>query len=342
MPRAAEDTPLSDVIVDDSETDKIQYVPGTSTSGGDGKWTHASLTGEDFYYRGTLSSCSTQGCRLEFPFKGTAIAAYGVTSTMDNTSTWWQVDDGNIYVFEPSREGLDRTYHVRFYQSDALSFGDHTLYANITYLQGGMLQLDWIEYNTTANSNSTTSSSTSLSSTSATSSSSGSLSSTTAAPDSGTSRSGSSVPNKAIIIGCVVGGVVIIALLYGLYRLWRKRRSEGHARRLDNREDSPPPSFSILYDADADEESDSSHRPRYSSDTGLSASMAERQPMLSASQPAGEVPIATRLSDLNGRTSSTEQDHSHSVSGKGPLLSEACTNGAAGDGSDELPPAYSP
>ncbi|RPD70684.1 hypothetical protein L226DRAFT_574569 [Lentinus tigrinus ALCF2SS1-7] len=127
MPRAAEDTPLSDVIVDDSETDKIQYVPGTSTSGGDGKWTHASLTGEDFYYRGTLSSCSTQGCRLEFPFKGTAIAAYGVTSTMDNTSTWWQVDDGNIYVFEPSREGLDRTYHVRFYQSDALSFGDHTL-----------------------------------------------------------------------------------------------------------------------------------------------------------------------------------------------------------------------
>ena len=74
MPRVADDTPLSDVIVDDSETDKIQYIAGPSTGSSDGKWGHTSVTGEDFYYQGTLSSCTTQGCRLEFPFKGASLA----------------------------------------------------------------------------------------------------------------------------------------------------------------------------------------------------------------------------------------------------------------------------
>lgn len=70
MPRVAQDTPLSDVIVDDSQTDQIQYISGPSTADSDGKWTHTSNIEEDFYYQGTLSSCSTQECRMQFSFKG--------------------------------------------------------------------------------------------------------------------------------------------------------------------------------------------------------------------------------------------------------------------------------
>ncbi len=70
MPRVADDTPLSDAVVDDAETDKIQYVPGPSTTESDGRWTQNSGVREDFYYRGTVSYCNVKGCRLEFPFKG--------------------------------------------------------------------------------------------------------------------------------------------------------------------------------------------------------------------------------------------------------------------------------
>ena len=58
MPRVAQDTPLSDVIVDDSQTDQIQYISGPSTGNSDGKWTHTSNIEEDFYYQGTLSSAT--------------------------------------------------------------------------------------------------------------------------------------------------------------------------------------------------------------------------------------------------------------------------------------------
>ncbi|RDX45536.1 hypothetical protein OH76DRAFT_944006 [Lentinus brumalis] len=341
MPRVADDTPLSDVVVDDAETDKIQYIPGPSTTESDGRWTQNSGVREDFYYRGTVSYCNVKECRLEFPFKGTAIAAYGVTSTTDNTTSWWQVDNGKIYVFEPDREGLDRTYHLRLYQSEELPFGEHTLYANVTYLQRGSFALDWIEYNATST---PTSSSTSLIPPSATSTSSRSASPPAASPDSSSRNSGLSFSTKATIAGGVVGGVLIPVLLYWLYKVWRRRRSQGHARRLDNRPDSPPPPFSSLYDTDADEEGRSSHHSHNSSDMGLSATMSERQPMLSSGQPAGESTTQSvyhpgRESHLDDHTSPTEDGPSQNVSDKARRSTEPRRD----DGSmEELPPAYSP
>lgn len=73
MPQAFNDTPVSNVLVDDADIDMIHYIaapasnPPDSHNAADYNWTHTTYTYD--YYQTTLSGCHAPGCSLVFSFR---------------------------------------------------------------------------------------------------------------------------------------------------------------------------------------------------------------------------------------------------------------------------------
>ncbi|KAI0752907.1 hypothetical protein C8Q80DRAFT_484323 [Daedaleopsis nitida] len=225
MPQAFNDTPISDVIVDDGDIDQIHYYPAMPTTyssnpGVYNDWTHGSNT--YIFHMTTNSMCAAPGCSFVFRFKGTRVAVYG--NSVDAVSLY-TLDDGDpkTYSLHNPVDPRKRTGPVSstLYQSEEIPFGQHTLIVNLSSISttGANYILDWIEYNTTAR----LPLSTSFPSGSTTTAASGS------STDRVLSKEGSSTFPVGAIAGCAIGGVFVLvftAILASLFFRRRRRRAK--------------------------------------------------------------------------------------------------------------------
>ncbi|KAI0752908.1 hypothetical protein C8Q80DRAFT_1267374 [Daedaleopsis nitida] len=155
MTRAFNDTPDSDVLVDDSNIDLIRYIdllPSMTTFVYN--WTHVKSNTEPLLlYNETVSTCLQSGCMALFTFYGTRVVVYGSEAQpVSSVSVWssYSVDGQTNYTHLSGTQPAD---HLLLYQSEEMPYAQHTLFIYVARAEDDVgYTLDWIEYNTTSRS----------------------------------------------------------------------------------------------------------------------------------------------------------------------------------------------
>ncbi|EPQ55009.1 hypothetical protein GLOTRDRAFT_93590 [Gloeophyllum trabeum ATCC 11539] len=115
-----------------------------------GNWTYGG-TGQEYW--GTTSGANATNMSMMFTFNGTWIGVYGSIGFMGVTADF-VLDNGEAeqYLHTPAPSGL---FRQAYFESTPLAFGEHTI--QMTNMANGPTSyLDYIVYNTTAQSGSTT------------------------------------------------------------------------------------------------------------------------------------------------------------------------------------------
>ncbi|KAF7329632.1 putative glycoside hydrolase family 38 protein [Mycena kentingensis (nom. inval.)] len=132
-------------VVDDRDA-AMRYSPN---------WTLASVQ-RDFL--GTVMTTKTDGASASFTFTGSSVNAYGAVNignthgaAITATLTFIVDDDESTRrSFTPPSSFTGITRHVPFYESPALASGTHTLQITVDTAQSNVLYLDYLAFNTTA------------------------------------------------------------------------------------------------------------------------------------------------------------------------------------------------
>ncbi|KAI0705671.1 hypothetical protein C8Q76DRAFT_751887 [Earliella scabrosa] len=244
MPRAFDDTPNSDVLVDSSRKDAgFQYQNSVDSLGWFSYRTDGQTPGR--FYEDT-EDYGTNGCWVTFPFTGNRVAVYGFVkagktgaSSYRAAKATFSIDGQQRTIYTSTYAAQDRN-RVRLYWSDLLPTGDHILTVTVDDQGEDGLVLDWVEYNTTTTSEPFPTSASSPLSETSTSSATTSGSPTTSSTPSPSSASASSVPVGAIVGGVIAGLALICAVIFALAVCRRRRRLRGIQPDAYAKEDGRP------------------------------------------------------------------------------------------------------